>query len=67
MYDAEPDVQVKAMLIRGFGDSNNKSAVRKLMAIARSDQSVDLRKMAVRQLGESKDPEALKFLEDLLR
>ena len=37
------------------------------MAIARSDQSVDLRKMAVRQLGESKDPEALKFLEDLLR
>jgi len=41
--------------------------VRKLMAIARSEQSVDLRKMAVRKLGESKDPEALKFLEDLLK
>jgi HEAT repeat protein len=37
------------------------------MAIARNDQSVDLRKLAVRLLGESKDPEALKFLEDLLK
>ena len=67
MYDAEPNVEVKAYLIRSFGDSNNKSAMRKLMTIARSDQSVDLRKLAVRRLGESKDPEALKFLEDLLK
>jgi len=28
---------------------------------------VDLRKLAVRTLGESKNPEALKFLEDLLK
>jgi hypothetical protein len=67
MYDAEPNAEVKVMLIRAFGESDYKSALRKLMAIARSDQSVDLRKMAVRQLGESNDPEALKFLEDLLR
>ncbi|MGI9166486.1 MAG: HEAT repeat domain-containing protein [Pyrinomonadaceae bacterium] len=67
MYDAETDVQIKAMLIRGFGDSQQKNAVRKLMAIAREGTSVDLRKMAVRLLGESKDPEALKFLEDLLK
>jgi hypothetical protein len=37
------------------------------MAIARNDQSVDLRKLAVTLLGQSKDPEALKFLEDLLK
>jgi len=41
--------------------------VRKLMTIARNDPSVEIRKLAVRFLGESKDPEALKFLEDLLK
>jgi hypothetical protein len=55
------------MLMRGFGDSHQKNAVRKLIAIARSNDAVDLRKLAVRLLGESKDPEALKFLEDLLK
>ena len=37
------------------------------MTIARSDPSVEQRKLAVRYLGESKDPEALKFLEELLK
>jgi HEAT repeat protein len=37
------------------------------MIIARNDQSVELRKLAVRYLGQSKDPEAMKFLEDLLK
>jgi HEAT repeat protein len=60
-------VQVRAALLRAFGDSKQKVAVRKLMTIARNDQSVELRKAAVRYLGESKDPEALKFLEDLLK
>ena len=60
MYDAEPDVQVKAMLIRGFGDSNNKNAMRKLMTIARSDQP-STAKAGSETAGESKDPEALKF------
>lgn len=67
MYDAETNTQVKGALIRAFGDSPRKIAVRKLMSIARNDASVDLRKLAVRMLGESKDPEALKFLEDLLK
>ena len=54
-------------LIRAFGDSKQKVAVRKLMTIAKNDPSVELRKAAVRYLGESKDPEALKFLEDILK
>jgi hypothetical protein len=41
--------------------------VRKLIAIARGDQSVEMRKLAVRRLGESQDPEAHKFLEELLK
>ncbi len=54
-------------MLRSFGESQQKSAVRKLMAIARSDESVEMRKMAVRYLGQSRDPEAMKFLEDLLK
>jgi len=54
-------------LLRAFGNSKQKSAVHKLMTIARSDPSVEQRKLAVRYLGESKDPEALKFLEELLK
>jgi len=41
--------------------------LQKLMSIARNDPSVELRKMAVNYLGQSKDPEALKFLEELLK
>jgi HEAT repeat protein len=67
MYDPEQNQQVKGMLLRAFGDSKHKVAVRKLMTIARNDPSVELRKLAVRYLGESKDPEALKFLEELLK
>ena len=67
MYDSEQNPQVKMALLRAFGDSQQKSAVRKLMTIARNDPSVEMRKMAVRYLGQSKDPEAMKFLEDLLK
>jgi len=67
MYDGETNVLVRGALLRAFGNSHQKSAIRKLMAIARNDQSVDLRKLAVALLGQSKDPEALKFLEDLLK
>jgi HEAT repeat protein len=66
-YDAEQNVQVKMALLRSFGESKQKSAVRKLMTIAKSDPSVELRKVAIRYLGESKDPEALKLLEELLK
>jgi tetratricopeptide (TPR) repeat protein len=67
MYDSEQNQQIKMSLLRAFGESSQKSAVRKLMIIARNDQSVELRKLAVRYLGQSKDPEAMKFLEDLLK
>jgi HEAT repeat protein len=67
MYDSEQNPQVKAALLRAFGDSNQKAAIHKLMIIARNDPSVEMRKVAVTYLGQSKDPEALKFLEDLLK
>ncbi|HET9477991.1 MAG TPA: HEAT repeat domain-containing protein, partial [Pyrinomonadaceae bacterium] len=67
LYDAEQSQLVKAVLIRGLSMSKHQVAIRKLMTIARSDPSVELRKTAIRYLGQSKDPEALKFLEDLLK
>ena len=67
MYDSEKDQQLRVFLMRAFGDSKQKSAVHKLMNIAKNDPAVELRKLAVRYLGESKDPEALKFLEELLK
>ena len=67
MYDAEQNDQLKMMLLRAFAESPQKNAVRKLMAIARNDPSVERRKLAVRYLGQSRDPEAMKFLEDLLK
>ena len=60
-------MQLKGSLLRAFGDSKQKIALQKLMSIARNDPSVELRKMAVNYLGQSKDTEALKFLEELLK
>ena len=54
-------------MLQVLGESKQKAALRKLMEVARADASVEMRKQAVRLLGESKDPEALKFVEDLLK
>jgi len=45
----------------------NKRALRKLMEIIKSDAAVRLKKRAIEALGESDDPEAVKFLEELLK
>jgi HEAT repeat protein len=44
LYDQEQNQQVRAALLRSFGHSKNKNAVRKLMMIARNDPSVEQRK-----------------------
>ena len=49
------------------GQPWRKRALRKLMEIAKSDASVDVRRSAVHWLGQSKDPEALKFIEEILK
>lgn len=46
---------------------SQKLALRKLMQIAKGDASVEIRREALRWLGRSKDPEASKFIEDILR
>lgn len=68
LYDSERAVEIKRSLLRALGESKQKAALRKLMAIARNQsEPVELRRAAVHQIGESKDPEARAFLEELLK
>jgi tetratricopeptide (TPR) repeat protein len=67
LYDAETDEELKISLIRAFAESKQKAATGKLMDIARNDRSDKLRLEAIYSLRNSKDPEVIKFLEDLIR
>ena len=67
LYDAETDEQFKISIIRSFAGSKQNQAAVKLMNIARTDKSDKLRLEAIRSLSASKDPEVLKFLEDLIK
>lgn len=67
LYDAEADREVKADILRALGNTQSKTALRKLLDVARRDPDLELRKRAISLLGESDDPEATKFLEELLK
>ncbi|MFN0120230.1 MAG: HEAT repeat domain-containing protein [Blastocatellia bacterium] len=67
IYDGEKNNEIKDNLIHGFGQSRQKAALRKLMQIARSDSSIAMRKRALFWLGQKKDPEITKFLEEMLK
>jgi HEAT repeat protein len=67
LYDAEQNPDIKRALLNALGESKQKTALRKLMQVARADASLDLRRQAIRHIGESKDPEALRFLEEILK
>lgn len=67
LYDSEKNDQVKASILHSLADSQQKVALRKLMDVARRDPSVEMRKMAIHAIGESRDPEALKFLEEIIK
>lgn len=67
LYDNEQNQQVKEHLIFVMSQSTGKNALRKLMEIAKNSSSLELRKKAIFWLGQSRDPEARKFIEDLLK
>lgn len=67
LYDAEQNPGVKEELIFALSQSSQKAALHKLIQIARSDAAVELRKKAIFWLGQSRDPEATKFIEDILK
>ncbi|HEV2802665.1 MAG TPA: HEAT repeat domain-containing protein [Pyrinomonadaceae bacterium] len=67
LYDSEQNPDIKRTLINALGGSKQKTALRKLMQIARTDPSLDHRRQAIQRIGDSRDPEALRFLEDILK
>lgn len=67
LYDSEKDEGIKDQLVFAFSQSHSKAALAKLMQIAKSDSSVEARKKAIFWLGQSKDPEARKFIEEILK
>ncbi|HYE73790.1 MAG TPA: HEAT repeat domain-containing protein, partial [Blastocatellia bacterium] len=67
LYDTEQDPEIKEHLLHALSESHSKEALNKLMQIARTDPSLKNRKTAVFRLGQSRDPEVLKFLEELLK
>lgn len=67
MYDSEKNNEVKEQLIFAFKQSSQKTGLRKLMQIAKGDASVEMRKKAIFWLGQSRDPEAVKFIEEILK
>lgn len=68
LYDSEKTVEVKKKIIFALTQTKNqKAALRKLMAIGKSDPSPEARKEAIFWIGQSRDPEAIKFIEDLLK
>lgn len=67
MYDTESDEQFKASIIRAFANLKQEQATKKLLDIAKNDKSDKMRIEAIYSLRGSKDPEVLKFLEDLIK
>ncbi|HEX5072770.1 MAG TPA: HEAT repeat domain-containing protein [Gemmatimonadaceae bacterium] len=67
LYDKMTDSEIKEQLIFVLSQrSKDGKALEKLMDIAKTDKDKELRSKAVFWLGQSRDPRAAKFLEDLI-
>jgi HEAT repeat protein len=68
LYDTEKNEELRDQIINSLGNYNDQRVIRKLIEIARNPQTpIERRKRAIGSLSRSKDPEVLKFLEDLLK
>jgi HEAT repeat protein len=67
LYDRENDEDTKAGILESLSLTNTKPAVNKLIEVARHDSSSRLRKRAIFLLGQSNDPDAIQFLEEMAR
>lgn len=67
LYDSERDPALKDYILDAVGRYQNRRAYQKLMQVVRSNDPIERRKKAISMLSRSKDPEVLKFLEDMLK
>lgn len=66
MYNNTVDYQMKEAIINALAPNEDRESQDKLLAIAKSDESVTARKRAVAALGRSTDPRIRKELEALI-
>ncbi len=67
LYNRMNDAEMKDQIIFVFSQrGRDPAAMDKLFEIARTDRDPELRKKAIFWLGQSRDPRAQKFLEDLI-
>jgi hypothetical protein len=64
--DNDPDTEVKKRAVFALAQIPNGDGIPKLIEVARSNRNAAARKQAVFWLGQSRDPRALKFIEDVL-
>lgn len=65
LYDEVESHDLRERLVRIFGERGDRAGVDKLAAIVRDDPDPDLRRAALRRLGESKSPRARQLLEGM--
>ena len=66
LYDTTTDPQMKEALINVYGQSGERIAVDKLMAIAKGEENQGLRRRTISSLSRSEDPRVKEFLRDLV-
>lgn len=59
LYTSESNVQIKQSLLRAFADMNDPRAQAKVLDIARTGESLELRGFAIRQLSEKDDEQTV--------
>ena len=64
--DNDPDTDVKKKALFALSQLPKDDGVPKLMEVARSNRNPEVRKQAMFWLGQSHDPRAVKFFEDIL-
>ncbi|MGH9241661.1 MAG: HEAT repeat domain-containing protein [Vicinamibacterales bacterium] len=62
----DPDTEMKKMAVRALSRFPNNEGVPKLMEVARSHDNAEVRRQAMLQLGQSKDPRVVDFFAGIL-
>jgi hypothetical protein len=66
LYDRIQDREMKEQLIFVFSQRREGPALDKLFAIGRNDPDRELRKKAIFWIGQSRDPRAAQYLQELI-
>jgi outer membrane protein assembly factor BamD (BamD/ComL family) len=67
LYDEQKEEETKERILYWLGQRGGKAGLQKLLAVAKSDSPQNLRERAIYYLGQSKDPEAIKLLEQIFK